>query len=381
MSTRPTYRTLPIAVVVLLLEALVWGAGVVAWYVLDRHVPSFRLERPWMLWALAALPVMTGLYLLDLWRRNRAMHRFSDDRVMARIMAPTSSLRNATRFLLLRHGLGLVGLALAGPQFGTRIEEVKARGVDVVVVLDVSNSMLAEDLRPSRMEVARRALEQLIDRMNGDRLGIVVFAGEPYVALPLTADRSAAKLFLGTLGPGMISLQGTAIGAAIERARQCFPADGPPTGRAIIVMSDGESFEDDGETAAQTATEQGIVVNTIGMGSPQGVPIPERRNGQVLGYKKDREGQTVMTRLNEDMLKRVAAAGKGAYVLANAGDTGINALVDDLRRMDSAETGTYRFAGHEDRYQPVLALGCLMILLALLFGDRPTRFTLRTSTP
>ncbi len=377
MSHRPTYRMLPISVVVLLIELLAWGVGIVAWYVLDRHVPAFRLARPWMLWGLAAGPLMSALYLLDLHRRNRAMHRFSEPGVMARVMSPVSSLRSTVRFLCLRHGLGFVVFALAGPQLGTRIEEVRSRGVDVVVALDVSNSMLAEDLRPNRMEVARRALEQLIDRMKGDRLGIVVFAGEPYVALPLTADRSAAKLFLNTIGPGMISMQGTAVGAAIDRARQCFPPDAS-AGRAIIVISDGESFEDDGETAATTAAEQGIIVHTIGMGSPQGTPIPERRNGQVLGYKKDRDGQTVMTRLNEDMLKRVAAAGKGAYVLATSSDTGINALVDDLRKMEGSETGTYRFAGHEDRYRPVLALGCALILLGLLFGDRPTRFTLRT---
>jgi len=378
MSTRPTYRILPIAVVVLLLEALAWGLGVVAWYVVDRHVPAFRMERPWVLWGLAAGPVMVALYLLDLYRSNRAMGRFSDAKVAGRIMSPTSSTRSALRFLLTRHGLAFVVLALSGPQLGTRIEEVKARGVDVVVALDVSNSLMAEDLSPNRMEVARRALEQLIDRMKGDRLGIVVFAGEAYVQLPLTADRSAAKLFLGSIGPNMLSVQGTAIGAAIDRARQCFPQDAS-AGRAIIVISDGESFEDDGEAAAQGAAEQGIVVNTIGMGSPSGSPIPERRNGEMLGFKKDRQGQTVMTKLNEDMLKRVAAAGKGAYVLATNADTGIHALMQDLRSMDQSETGTFRFAGYEDRYQPVLALGCLMLLLGMLFGDRRFRFTLRTS--
>lgn len=378
MSARPTYRLMPITVVVLLLELVAWALGVVAWYVVDRHVPAFRMERPWVLWGLAAGPVMVSLYLFDLYRSNRAMDRFSDAVVAARIMSATSSTRSAMRFLLTRHGLSFVVLALAGPQLGTRIEEVKARGVDVVVALDVSNSMMAEDLSPNRMEVARRALEQLIDRMKGDRLGIVVFAGESYVQLPLTADRSAAKLFLGSIGPGMLSVQGTAIGAAIDRARQCFPEDAS-VGRAIIVISDGESFEDDGEAAAQTAAEQGIVVNTVGMGSPNGSPIPERSNGAMLGFKKDREGQTVITKLNEDMLKRVAAAGKGAYVLATDADTGINSLVQDLRQMDQSETGTYRFAGYEDRYQTVLSLGCLLLLLGMLFGDRRFRLNLRTS--
>ncbi len=380
MSDRPTYRTLPITIVVLLIELLVWALGIVAWYILDRHVPAFRLERSWVLWGLAAGPLMVAVYLFDLYRSNRAMKRFSEAVVAGRIMSATSSTRSALRFLLTRHGLTFVVLALAGPQLGTRIEEVKARGVDVVVALDVSNSMMAEDLPPNRMEVARRALEQLIDRMKGDRLGIVVFAGEAYVQLPLTADRSAAKLFLSSIGPNMLSVQGTAIGAAIDRASRCFPEDAS-VGRAIIVISDGESFEDDGEAAAQAAAEHGIIVNTVGMGSPQGSPIPERRNGEMLGFKKDRDGQTVMTKLNEDMLRRVAAAGKGAYVLATNADTGIDALVQDLRKMDQSETGTYRFAGYEDRFQLVLSVGCLMILLGMLFGDRRFRFSFRNSIP
>ncbi|MBL8002614.1 MAG: VWA domain-containing protein [Flavobacteriales bacterium] len=375
IAPRP-YRIVPITVVVLLLEALAWGVGLVLWNVLEHRVPAFRLERPWVLWGLAAGPLLTALFLVDLVRRERALTRFAAPALAARISTPISSLRTTVRFLLLRHGLTFVVLALAGPQLGTRLEEVKAQGVDVVVALDVSNSMMAEDLAPNRMEVARRALEQLIDRMKGDRLGIVVFAGEPYVQLPLTADRSAARLFLGSIGPGMLSVQGTAVGAAIERAARCFP-EKADAGRAIIVISDGESFEDDGEAAAQAAAEQGIVVHTVGMGSPQGSPIPERRNGTMLGFKKDRQGQTVMTKLNEDMLKRIAAAGKGAYVKATATDTGIQALVADLKKMDQREAGTYRYAGHEDRYQPVLALGCVMLLLGLLFGDRPLRFNLR----
>jgi Ca-activated chloride channel family protein len=354
MSTRPTFRTLPITVVVLILELLAWALGITAWYLVDSKVPAFRLERPWVLWGLLAGPFMTALYLLDLLRRNRSVRRFADPSLAARVMSPVSSLRSAIRFLLTRHGLSFVVFALAGPQLGTRLEEVKARGVDVVVALDVSNSMLAEDLSPDRMEVARRALEQLIDRMKGDRLGIVVFAGTSYVQLPLTADRSAARLFLNSIGPDMISVQGTAIGDAIERSMRCFPEQGH-AGRAIIVISDGESFEDDGEEAAKQAAEQGIVVHTIGMGSPAGSPIPERRNGERTGFKKDRQGQTVMTKLNEDMLERVAAAGGGAYVHATATDTGINALINDLRKMDQNEAGTYRYAGHEDRYQVVLA--------------------------
>jgi len=185
-------------------------------------------------------------------------------------------------------------------------------------------------------------------------------------------------LFLGSIGPGMVTTQGTAIGAAIETARKSF-LPGGAKGRAIIVISDGESFEDDGETAAKSAAADGIVVNTIGLGTPQGAPIPERRGDQVIGFKKDKDGQTVMTKLNEDMLRRVATAGNGAYVLASNSGTGIDAMVENLRGMDQTETGTYKFAGHEDRYQYFLAIACVLIFVGLIMGERGSERSLWNS--
>jgi Ca-activated chloride channel homolog len=219
------------------------------------------------------------------------------------------------------------------------------------------------------MEVAKRGLMQLIEQLKTDRLGIVIFAGTAYTQLPLTADKSAAKMFLSTIGPGMIATQGTAIGAAIDNARQGFPKNSAK-GRAIIVISDGESFEDDGEASALAAAADGIMVNTIGIGKPDGSPIPDIRNGVAMGHKKDKEGNTVLTKLNEDMLKRIAAAGKGDYALATDSDTGVGAMMDRLRGMDQSEMGSFRYAGHEDRYQYFLAIACLLIFAGLLMGER-----------
>jgi Ca-activated chloride channel family protein len=322
-----------------------------------------------MLWASFAGLVLVLAYLIGLRLKNRAMNRFGEAAMLPGMVPGVSSWRTTTRFLLLRHGLGLAIIALAGPQMGTRVEEVKAKGVDVVVALDVSNSMMAEDLKPNRMEVAKRALAQLIDRMHGDRLGIVVFAGQAYTQLPITADRSAAKLFLGSLGPNMVQRQGTAIGTAIEQATRSFGADAAK-GKTIIVISDGESFEDDGVTAAKEAAEKGIIVNTIGMGSPQGSPIPVRVSGSVVGFKKDKDGQTVMTKLDEGMLSRIAEAGNGEYVHATSGDTGIDAIMAKLRSMDQSDLGTFRFAGHEDRFQYFLAAACALVLLGLAMSER-----------
>lgn len=378
MSIRGTYRTGTVAAIVLLIEVVAWAFGAFIWYSTLHRETQFRLARPEMLYGLAIGPVLTTLYLISLAMKNRGMGLFSTGPLLAWMIPGVSNSLSALRFLLLRHGLSFALFALAGPQAADRQELVKARGVDVVVAMDVSNSMLAEDLRPNRMEVARRALIQLIEKMQGDRLGIVVFAGTAYTQLPITSDRSAAKLFLNNIGPGMVSTQGTAIGAAIEQARKSFQKDAAK-GRAIIVISDGESFEDDGEAVAKAAAAEGIIVHTIGLGSPQGAPIPERSGNQVMGFKKDKDGQTVMTKLNEDMLRRVARAGNGEYVLASNSGTGIEALVQRLRGMDQSETGTYRFAGHEDRYQRFLAIACMLIFAGLFMGERGSERSTRNT--
>lgn len=369
MSLRGTYRAGTLTAIILVIEVLAWAVGIAFWLASEQYLPQFRMERPQMLYGLFLGPVLTLFFLIGLALKNRALARFSNGPLLPYMVPGVSNWRTTLRFLLLRHGFSFAVFALAGPQMGTRLEKIVAKGVDVVVAVDVSNSMLAEDLRPNRMEVARRALTQLIERLQGDRLGIVVFAGTAYTQLPITADKSAAKLFLGNIGPGMVTTQGTALGAAISTAARSFKADGAK-GRAIIVISDGESFEDDGEAAALAAAGEGIVVNTIGLGTVEGAPIPERRGDQVLGFKKDKEGNTVISKLNEDMLRRVAAAGNGEYVKATNSGTGIEAMVERLRSMDQTRTGTYSFAGHEDRYQYFLATACMLIFAGLFMGER-----------
>lgn len=380
MSTKGTYRTNAITAVVLGVEAVAWAVGIGFLYSAAHYLPQFRFHRPEVLWALLAGPVLVLAFLIGSALKNKALRRFSSDALIADMVPGVSSWRSTLKFLLLRHGFSFAVFALAGPQMGTRLEEVTVKGVDVVIALDVSNSMLAADLKPDRMEVAKRALSQLIDRLNGDRLGIVVFAGEAYTQLPITADRSAAKLFLPTLGPDLVRTQGTAIGAAIDEAHRSFGKDAAK-GKTIIVISDGESFEDDGEAAAKRAAEDGIIVNTIGMGSEQGAPIPIRANGRMVGFKKDKDGQTVITKLNSEMLQRIATAGHGEYIHATSADAGVGTLVAKVRGMDQSKLGTYKFAGHEDRFQYFLAVACAMVLLGLLIGERTIHLHLGKFTP
>ncbi|MCW5897955.1 MAG: VWA domain-containing protein [Flavobacteriales bacterium] len=375
MSGTRGYRMGLIAWTTLLLEAVAWGVMLSLWWLLMREVPSFRFERPWALWAMTAMPVMTLLYLFDMARRNSTLARFADKPVRQRMLPGISTELALARFLTWRHGMGLVIVALAGPQTSGRVEEVRTEGIDVVVAIDVSNSMACEDLRPSRMEVARRSVTRLIDRMQGDRLGMVVFAGEAYVQLPITIDRSAAKLFLHSVGTHTVAAQGTAIGAAIDLAQRSFDPESAAA-RSIIVVSDGEDHEDDALGAARRAAAEGIVIHTVGMGTPQGGPIPIRRNDKTTGFRKDRQGNTVVTRLNEDMLRRIAAEGNGTYLRANEAGTAITQLVDELKGMDRTEfEGSYRFTAHEDRYQWPLGLGILLIVLSIALPERlPSRF-------
>ncbi|HPF90010.1 MAG: VWA domain-containing protein [Flavobacteriales bacterium] len=369
MRTTGTYHLGVATAVVLGLEILSAITWVTCWWLLDHEVPAFRLERTEMLYGMLAGPLLAIIFLLNLSWRVRAQKRFAQDTTLARMIPGNSDTRVILRFLFIRHALSFIVVALAGPQFGTRLSEVRSEGVDLVVAIDVSNSMACEDLRPNRLESARRALSQLIDKMRGDRLGIVVFAGEAFVQLPITTDRSAAKLFLDALSSQSVGTQGTAIGAAIDLARESFDLESPG-GKAIIVITDGENHEDDAEGAARKAAEAGIIIHTIGMGTPEGGPLPIRRNGQVVGFRKDQNGNTVVSRLNEPMLERIAAEGNGMYVRATSTSSGLEQLVADLRNLETSETTSFMYTAHEDQFQYPLAIGIAMTLLGLAMGER-----------
>lgn len=374
MNNTGTYRLGRIGWSLVVIELLVTALIVVIGWLLLNDLPGFRFERMHLLYGLLAGPLLVVIHLLHIGWRNRALRRFAAPATLPRMVRTVHGWRSSIRFLLVRHALGCGVIAAAGPQFGTRMEEVRTDGADIMVCVDVSNSMDCEDLRPSRMDAARRALSQLIDRSKGDRIGIVVFAGEAFVQLPITTDRSAARMFAASVDTRTVGAQGTAIGAAIDLARSSFAADSPG-GKAILVISDGENHEDDADGAARAAVEAGCVVHTIGMGTLQGGPIPIKRNGQVQGFRADRDGRTVVSALNEDMLRRVAEAGNGIYVRAGQGSYGIGEILDNIQGLEKGTTGTYTFTAHEDRFQVPLALAIALLLAALLLPDgRPAPF-------
>ena len=307
-----------------------------------------------------------------MWFR-KAKKRFGDEKVILNLIPEVSSSKPVVKFLLVLLATIFLVIAIVDPQIGSKLENVKREGIDLYLVLDVSNSMLAEDIKPNRLERSKLAISTLVDKLQGDRVGIIIFAGNAYKQLPLTTDYSAAKLFLSAVDTKIVPTQGTAIGEAIEMATLSFGET--DHNKAIIVITDGENHEDDAVEAATMANELGINVFTIGMGLPEGAPIPLYNSyGVQTGFKKDKKNTTVVTKLNEDMLRQIAAAGGGAYARANNASTGLKRIFDDINEIDKKEIETRQFTDYEDRFQIFLGLAIFLLIFELLVNDRKTRW-------
>jgi len=263
-------------------------------------------------------------------------------------------------------------VGIARPQFGSKLKTEKRKGIELIIALDVSNSMMAEDIQPNRLERAKRAISQLVDKLSNDKIGLIVFAGDAYIQLPITADYVSAKLFLNSISPNMVPTQGTAIGSAIELGMKSFNPQFTGS-KAMIIITDGENHEDDAVGAAKAAVEKGIFVYTIGMGLPQGGPIPDFSNG-IRNYRKDKDGNTIVTKLDEPMLQKIAEAGKGAYVRANNAQVGLNNLFNEVDKMEKSELETQIYADYDDQFQYFIAFGLFLILLDFLILERKNKY-------
>ena len=332
------------------------------------------------LWLLVVVALLGGLWGYGEWRRRRRLEQWADSAMCGRLIPDRSGWRPAVKLTLTLMGLALLVVALANPQFGTRLEKGKRAGSDVAICLDLSNSMMAEDIQPNRLERGKRVVSNLLSTFAGDRVSLVAFAGSSFIQMPLTADYGATKLFLDDMDCSMISEQGTAIGDAIDKAMQTFGYGDEDReweknkGRAIIVISDGENHEDDAVGAARNAAKEGVRVCTIGLGLPEGSPIPEvDRQGRRGNYKRDREGNVVMTHLNEQMLREVADAGGGVYVRAGNVNSGLGDITDLIAGLDKEEFGEAQFAAYESRYMYPLAAALICLLASVLLFERRNR--------
>ena len=323
----------------------------------------FRFANPHFLWLLAAVPALVALGWLSLRLRRRRMARFAAPALLGDLAPETAPGRLRLKFLLFVGAVGLLALAAARPQAGSKLREQKAEGVELMLVVDVSNSMLAEDFEPSRLERTKYAIDRLVEGLGQERIGLVVFAGEPRVQLPVTSDYRMARAFARRIDPSLVSVQGTAVGRALSQALLSFSeaSDDNKRSRAIVLITDGENHEDDALAAAARAAEQGIRIHTIGIGTPEGAPI--RIGGEFI---RDEKGDMVVSKLDEEGLRRIAERTGGVYVRATKQSIGLEEIVAGIGEMERTELATVRFEEFDERYRPLVWAALLLLLLELL---------------
>lgn len=322
------------------------------------------IAEPRFLWLLLLVPVLLIVYGISRHLRSRAVLRFGEPSLVRQLMPSWSSAKGWWRMVLFCLAFFFFVIGLSRPLIGAKLSERETRGAELMICLDVSNSMLAQDYRPDRLSRAKLAISRLVDRLQDDRIGLVVFAGTSFVQLPITADYISAKMFLDNIDTGSIPIQGTAIGDAIITAARGFSAQSEKS-RAIIVITDGENHEDDAVAAAKTVAESGIKVYTIGVGSGEGEPIPV--NGELL---RDKSGNIVVSRLDEQMLKDIAAAGGGSYVHAGNEEFGLNPIVDEISRMEDERLSSIVFEEYDELYMYFLGIALGLFVIEMLIGER-----------
>lgn len=327
----------------------------------------FRFANPHLFWLLWALPALALLFWYAQRRRRRRIARFGCPATIAELMPEVAAGRVLLKFILFEAAVALLVVAAARPQFGSKLREEQARGVEMLLAVDVSNSMLAEDFEPNRLERTKYAINKLFEGLRQDRVGLVVFAGEPKVQLPITSDYRMAQAFARRIDPSQVEVQGTAIGKALEQALLSFSAaEGKPdTGRAIILVTDGENHDDDALAVARRAAEMGIRIYTIGIGTPEGAPI--RIGGEFI---RDEKGDMVVTKLNEPMLVEIADLTGGVYVRASKKSIGLEEVVRSINDLEQGELTTIRFEEYNEQYQYLVLAALVLLLAEFLLLDR-----------
>jgi Ca-activated chloride channel homolog len=333
----------------------------------------FRFGNIEYLYFLVAIPVLLVLLIYIIYRKKKDLNRFGDKEIIGQLMPEASNSRPVIKYIIQLFALLALIIGIARPQFGSKLREVKREGVEIIIALDVSNSMMAEDIQPNRLERAKQAISKLVDQLVNDKIGLIVFAGDAYIQMPITTDYVSAKMFLSSINPDIVPIQGTAIGKAIELGTRSFtPA--AESSKALIVITDGENHEDDAVQAAQLAAEKGIKVHTIGIGLPEGAPVPVlNQDGQKI-YKKDRDGNIVVSKLNEKMLRQIAAAGNGVYIRSADSRIGLNTVFDEINKMDKQEMDVRIYSDYDERFQYIFGLAFILLLADLFILERKNRW-------
>ena len=355
-----------IVLILMLSEVLFWVIGGMSYSYFVQNVPEFRMENKEFLWVLIGVRLLLIAFLISVVGTNLRLRKYANVESLGKISRYFSSTKRTVKFTALLYGISFLVISWANPQFGKEEKKMNTSGIDIMVCLDVSNSMLAKDLAANmnRLEVAKVSIRNLLRQLKGDRVGVVVFAGSAYDYIPITNDYEYIKLEMLSINPGMMSTQGTAIGAAIETAMSSFEEN--KTNKAILVFTDGENHEDNALKAAQSAKSKGVKVYTIGMGTNRAVPIPKSENRN--DFHKDRNGNTVLTKLNENMLEEIARKGNGTYVRANKTKVDTETILTNIDKIEKSKFKQKTFLEYEDRFQWFLGIGLLLLVLNGLIG-------------
>lgn len=338
------------------------------------YIAMIQLDEKVYFYLLAIVPVVIVLFvLLHIWKK-RTQKTFADSSLLKRLTPDKSDYKSTLKLLFFLLGISFLTLGLVNPKIGTKLETIKREGVDIVFAVDVSKSMLAEDIAPNRLEKAKRLVSEIINQLASDRIGIIAYAGQAFPQLPITTDYGAAKMFLQGMSTDMLTSQGTAIDAAIDLATTYYD-DEEQTNRVLFIVSDGEDHSE-GSTldAVERALEEGIIIYTIGVGKEKGAPIPIKRNGVVESLKKDSQGEVVITRLNEKVLKDIANEGKGEYIDGSNTEEAVEFIKEQLNQMDKKEFEAKQFAEYKDQFQWFLGAGLVFLFLDIFILDRKTKW-------
>lgn len=330
----------------------------------------FQLEESKYLYLLLIIPIVVLFFVFNYYWKTKKQKEFGDLDLVKKLIPEYSGFKSILKFLLVILGLSAVIIAITNPRLGTKMETIKREGIDIVFALDVSKSMLAEDVAPNRLEKSKQIINQIINNLQGDRIGLIAYAGSAYPILPMTSDYSIGKMYLQNANTNMLSSQGTALNQAINQAINFFDDD--QQSKLLILISDGEDHGDDSKEALETAKEKGIKIVTISVGTTKGGQIPLKENGKLLGYKKDSNGETVVTKMNPETLKLIAEATKGKYLDGNNTKSVVDNLQTVLSSIEKNESETQQVAEFKTQYQWFLGLGFLLLFLDLLMFERKT---------
>ena len=336
----------------------------------------YQLEETIWFWAFIIIPVILMVFLWTFFWKKRIQKSFGSAVVLKRLSPDLSFFKSSLKFITLCLAVGFLVIGLINPKIGTKLETIKREGVDIVFAIDVSKSMLAEDVAPNRLEKSKQLVTQIINNLASDRVGIIAYAGKAFPQLPITTDYASAKMFLQSMNTDMLSSQGTAINEAIQLSRNYFD-DEEQTNRVLIIISDGEDHNDLSIEVAEAASEEGIKIYTIGVGSENGGPIPLKRNGVVRSYKKDQNNETVITKLNKETLRLIANEAKGSYIDGSQTAAVVEQVRAILSVMDKKEFEAKEFAEYKDQFQWFLGVGLFFLILDVLLLERKTAWLKR----